>query len=71
MTDTQYDKVLRYIDEHGSITPMEAFSEFGITRLAARVNELQRKGIILERQMESGKNRFGENVRYMRYWRTV
>lgn len=71
MTDTQYDKVLRYIDEHGSITPMEAFSEFGITRLAARVNELQRKGIILERKMESGKNRFGENVRYMRYWRAV
>ena len=50
---------------------MEAFSEFGITRLAARVNELQRKGIVLERQMESGKNRFGENVRYMRYWRAV
>ena len=71
MTDTQYDKVLRYIDEHGSITPMEAFSEFGITRLAARVNELQRKGIVLERKMESGKNRFGENVRYMCYWRAV
>lgn len=71
MTDTQYDKVLKYIDEHGSITPMEAFTEFGITRLAARVNELQRKGIILERKMESGKNRFGENVRYMRYWRAT
>lgn len=69
MVDTQYDKVLRYIDEHGSITPMEAFSEFGITRLAARVNELQRKGIVLSRAMESGKNRFGEYVRYMRYWR--
>ena len=68
---TQHQLIMAHIDTFGSITPMEAFSEFGITRLAARVNELQRKGIILERQMESGKNRFGDNVRYMRYWRAV
>ena len=69
MADTQYDRILEYMEKHGSITPMEAFNELGITRLAARVNELQRKGIFLERRMESSKNRFGENVRYMRYWR--
>lgn len=67
--ETQYDKILRYINEHGSISSMEAFNEFGITRLAARVNELQRKGIYLEREMEHSKNRFGEKSHYMRYWR--
>ena len=67
--ETQYDKILKYISEHGSISSMEAFNEFGITRLAARVNELQRKGIYLEREMEHSKNRFGEKSHYMRDWR--
>ena len=65
---TQQEKVLEYIKKHGSITPMEAFSELGITRLAARVNEMGRKGIILERARVNAKNRYGESVSYMRYW---
>ena len=67
--ETQYDMILKYIEDHGSISSIEAFNEFGITRLAARVNELQRKGIYLDRAMEHSKNRFGKNAHYMRYWR--
>ena len=69
MTDTQYDRILDYMKEHGSITPMEAFSELGITRLAARVHELERKGFVIDREMEESKNRYGGKSRYMRYWR--
>lgn len=69
MTDTQYDRILDYMKEHGSITPMEAFSELGITRLAARVHELERKGFAIDRQMETSENRYGGKSRYMRYWR--
>lgn len=71
MAENQYDRILNYLKEHGSITPMEAFEELGITRLAARVHELERKGIYLDREMEKSKNRYGKNSHYMRYWRAM
>ena len=64
---TQKDRILRYISEHGSITQGEAY-KLGIARLAARVNELGRAGVVLDRELVDGKNQYGESVRYMRYW---
>ena len=69
MSDTQYDRILNYLKEHGSITPMDAFQELGITRLAARVFEMERKGIRFDREVECGKNSYGKKCHYMRYWR--
>jgi hypothetical protein len=66
---TQYEKIIMYIDKYGSITPFDAFREFGITRLAARIFEMRMKGINISGERESGKNRFGETVHYMRYRR--
>ena len=41
---TQEEKVLAYIEEHGSITSMEAFLHLHITRLAAVIFNLKAKG---------------------------
>lgn len=69
MKDTQEAQILRHIDTHGSITPMEAIDEYSITRLAARIHDIERHGIMIDREMVYTKNRFGKPVHYMRYRR--
>ena len=68
---TQVEKVSKYMDDFGSISTMEAFTELGITRLASRIHDLTRMGTPIIKQMESGKNRYGEAVHYMRYRKGV
>ena len=63
----QHERILAYINEHGSITPMEAFSDLGITKLSTRIGEMIVDGIEIEKEREQGINRFGEKVTYMRY----
>ena len=64
---TQKYQVLQYMKEHGSITPMEAIREFGITRLAARISDLKFSGIrirtVMERKVENGRR-----VSWARYY---
>ena len=64
---TQCEKVIKYMDDFGSISTMEAFMDLGITRLASRIHDLTRRGTPIVKKMESGKNRYGETVHYMRY----
>ena len=64
---TQQDQILGYIETNGSITPMEAFSVLGITKLATRVSEMREAGTDIIGEWESTKNRYGKTVRYMRY----
>ena len=64
---TQYDRIANYINTFGSITPMEAFADLGITKLSTRIGEMTCSGYKIKRQMETGKNRYGEVTRYMRY----
>ena len=45
--ETQNRKVLAYLEEHGSITVMEAFIELHITRLSARVYDLRARGHVI------------------------
>ena len=56
---TQHEMILAYIDRFGSISPMEAFNDLGITKLATRISEMRRKGHEFEKKPESRKNRFG------------
>ena len=64
---TQWEKVIDYIGRFGSITPLDAFRDLGITRLAAVIWQLRKDGIVVYGEMEKSKNRFGEPVKYMRY----
>lgn len=63
----QKERIINYMKTNGSITPMEAFSELGVTKLATRISEMTREGIEVDRQMIKGKNRYNESVKYMEY----
>ena len=65
---TQKERVMHYINKFGSISPIEAFYNLGITKLATVVSDLKKDGIHFYQEMEHSKNRFGEPVCYMRYW---
>ena len=64
---TQQQRILQYMRDFGSISPMEAFRDLGITKLATRISEMTRSGQEVTRQMEISHNRNGDTVRYMRY----
>ena len=66
LTDQQF-MILEYICLFGSITPMEAFSELGITKLSTRISEMKAMGIRFDQNYEGRENRFGKKVRFMRY----
>lgn len=64
---TQNDRIMRHLQEYGSITQAEAIQEYGIMRLASRISDLRKEGIKIKRHMETGRNRYGEKTAYARY----
>ncbi len=71
MNMTQHELILKYMDDFGSISPMEAFSDLGITKLSTRISEMSRMGYSFTKSMESSENRYGQRVHYMRYAKAV
>ena len=67
MKDTQVKRALRYMREHGSITPLEAIEAFGCTRLAAVIHVIRRMGIGVDMEMVAVRNRYGETCHVARY----
>lgn len=61
---TQREKVLNYITKFGSITSWEAYSELGITQLAARIFELKKLGYEFSKERKNTFNRLGEKTHY-------
>ena len=60
--DSQCKTILEYMKEGHSITQIEASDKFRITRLAARVSDLRKRGYdIVSEQVGRG---FGSYVRY-------
>lgn len=41
----QTDLIMEYMERHGSIDPLRAFSELGILRLGARIWDLKAAGV--------------------------
>ena len=64
---TQKERVLRHLQDYGSITSMEAFSEYGITRLSAVIFDLRSQGHSIETINETGEKRYEEKTTYARY----
>lgn len=64
---TQCEKILKYMEREGSITPLDALREFNCMRLASRITDLKRAGFTIHKEMETKKNRDGDSVRYARY----
>lgn len=64
---TQTEKILDYMERHGSITPLEAMTELGVMRLGARIWDIKESGIKIITETVTGKNRDGETTRFARY----
>lgn len=64
---TQNEKILRYLQIHGSITPLDALELYGCMRLGARIYDLRKAGHSISKSNETKPNRFGEMTTYARY----
>lgn len=65
---TQKELILKYLHDFGSITPMQAFSDLGITKLSTRVSEMRSDdGIEFKIESVKIKNRYGKTVHFSRY----
>lgn len=64
----QHSLILRYLKKHKKITPYQAFEELGITKLSTRISEMRAKGIKVQDVWCEDYNRFGERVRYKKYF---
>ena len=67
MKITQCDRILRHMKDYGSITSLEAMNEYGIMRLASRINDLRAQGIAIVSEVKTGKNRYGEDTHFAVY----
>ena len=55
---TQKERIMKYIDDFGSITKLEAIMDIGVMNLGARIEELRKAGEPIISEMVSGKNRY-------------
>ena len=65
---TQCEKILRHLQDVGSISPLDAIEQYGIMRLAARISNLRDMGYPIKSEMVTGVNRYKEKVRYKIYY---
>jgi len=64
---TQTQAVMRYMLDKGSITSMEAITNFGCTRLSAKIFVIKKLGAEIETKTLESYNRFGNLTRFTRY----
>lgn len=67
MQMNQRQRIMQYLNEEGSITRAEAFSELGIVELPARICELERMGFEFGKEIVHKKNRYGDPIRFTKY----
>ena len=64
---TQCERILRHLRDYGSITSLTAITEYGILRLASRINDLKKQGYTIVSETAVGENRYKEKVHYSVY----
>ena len=64
---TQKERIRNYINDFGSITKIEAILDIGVMNLGARILEMKKAGEKIDCEMVTGKNRYGQPMRYARY----
>ena len=67
-TESQNQMVLSHMTKHKTITSIEAFELYGITRLSARIYDLRERGHKIGMVWEESVNRYGTPVRYGKYF---
>lgn len=64
---TQNQRILDYIERHGSITALEAMRDIGCMRLAARIADLKELGYPIASETVTVDNRYGEKCHVKKY----
>ena len=67
MGKSQTEDILKYMKDNGSISSMEAFKEFGTTRLSAIIFALRKRGYEIDTEIWECKNRYGKTVDFAKY----
>lgn len=64
---TQANRIIKFMQAHGSITQRQASESLGCERLGARIFELKLDGYKITRRMVKVKNRYGEECTVAEY----
>lgn len=64
---TQRDAILWHLQNYGSITSWQAIKNYGVTRLAAIVSELKKRGHNIDSEKMVQRNRFNHKVTFSKY----
>lgn len=65
---TQNEMIIKYLNEHGSITTYESYSKLFITRLSARIYDIKHKyGIDFDEEWVTKKNIYGKTCSFKKY----
>ena len=65
---TQNQQILNHFRQFGTITPKMAIKKYGIMRLAARIQELEKSGYPIKSRLISFTTRLGKRSRYALYY---
>ena len=65
--EKQTERILRYMQVHGSITPIDALREIGCMRLASRISDLKKQGYMIRSERVTVRNTAGESVHFAEY----
>lgn len=64
---TQKEMIKRHLEDVGFITSWDAYREYGITQLGARIFELKEQGLKIETEQQSTVNRYGKKTKFTKY----
>ena len=67
MKTSQCERIVEYMQKHGSITQLQAYTDIGCWRLASRISDLKRRGYSIRTETTRVKNRYGESVPIAKY----
>ena len=67
---TQTEEIREHLEKYGPITWLVAYREYGCSRLPARIYDLKRQGMKIEKTMEPYTNRRGQK-KYHAVYRMV
>lgn len=65
--DNQKERILKYIQRHGKIDRLSAFTDCGIFELSARIVELEHAGYVFHKKGKQGVSRYGHTFHYVEY----
>ena len=64
---TQGDQIISYLKTFKTITPFDAFTQLGVTKLSTRISELKKEGYKFKDSWIKTKNRWGKEIKYKSY----